>query len=170
MKKTLFILTLLVGVLICAVGYADSQYRTSLGQKAPEIWLPTEKGSVPINNFNGDYLLLNFWTSTDGLARKAANDYTAWMRFTNPHGIRLALVNLDSNPVLAHAVAKGDNLIPSTVYYASGDTARAIIDSYGLKKGLGSVLIDPNGVIVAHNPSPEKLSRLVKVHNLTGGE
>ena len=55
MKKTLLLIVIFVGVLLCAVGYTDSQYRTALGQHAPMLGL-TDKDNQPIslNDFKGD--------------------------------------------------------------------------------------------------------------------
>lgn len=160
MKKTLILIALFVGVLVCAVGYSDSQYRTSLGKKAPALWLPDGHDGLTLDKLHGRYVLLNFWKSTDAPSRRSANDYTAWLRRYPHSDIDFVSVNLDDNRQLFNEMVRLDSLIPSTQYYVGGDTARAIYDSYGLSKGLGTLLINPEGKIIAHNPSWEELNGL----------
>ena len=162
MKKTLIIVAMFIGVLLCrAVGYADSQYRTSIGKQAPALWLPAQDNRAPETSLAdqaGKYVMLNFWKSTDVASRQAANEYTAWQRANPGKGLTLLSVNLDDSQELFGEIMRRDSLIGSTQYHLGGDTARAVIDSYGLDKGLGSVLIDPSGKIVAHNPTQTELS------------
>ena len=160
MKKTLIITAIFIGVLLCAVGYADSQYRTSIGRQAPALWLPSQGARAPETTLaaqSGNYVMLNFWKSTDAMSRQAANEYTAWLRSHPGNDLKLLSVNLDESPALFGEIMRRDSLIGSTQYHHDGDAARAVIDSYGLDKGLGSVLIDPDGKIVSHNPSQSDL-------------
>ena len=161
MKKTLIIAALFIGVLLCAVGYADSRYRTSVGRQAPALWLPSQgdrASETTLAAQQGDYVMLNFWKSTDAASRQAANEYTAWLRSHPESDLKLLSINLDESPTLFYEIMRRDSLIGSSQYHLQGDTARAVIDSYGLDDGLGSVLIDPSGKIVAHNPSQQELS------------
>ena len=63
MKKTLIIVAMFIGVLLCAVGYADSQYRTSIGKQAPALRLPAQDNRAPETSLAdqaGKYVMLNF--------------------------------------------------------------------------------------------------------------
>ena len=98
MKKTLIITAIFIGVLLCAVGYADSQYRTSIGRQAPALWLPSQGARAPETTLaaqSGNYVMLNFWKSTDAMSRQAANEYTAWLRSHPGNDLKLLSVNLD---------------------------------------------------------------------------
>ncbi|MDE6207006.1 MAG: redoxin domain-containing protein [Muribaculaceae bacterium] len=155
MKKTILLIIIFVGVLVCAVGYADSKYRTSIGRPAPALWLPAD-GDAPettLSENRGHYVLLNFWNSTDAASRRAANTYTAWLRAHPGTDTRLLSVNVGDNEALYREIVRRDRLIDSTQHHLGDDLARAVSDSYGLKDGLGTVLIDPSGRIIAHNPS-----------------
>lgn len=159
MKKTVFIIALFIGVLVCAVGYSDSQYRTSLGKTAPAICLSDNDGTFNLDALKGKYVLLNFWKSTDAPSRRSANDYTAWLRRHPDTDVQFISVNLDESPQIYNEIMRRDSLIPATQFYAGGDTAAAISNAYGLDKGLGSMLINPDGKIIAHNPSWDLLNR-----------
>ena len=160
MKKNILIIALFIGVLVCAVGYSDSQYRTSIGRTAPSLWLSEGDNGISLNDMRGNYVLLNFWKSTDAPSRRSANDYTAWIRRHPEKDIKYVSVNLDESPDLFRETVKLDSLIPSTQYHVEGREARAVTDSYGLDDGLGSMLIGPDGKIIAHNPSWDYLNKI----------
>lgn len=163
-KKTLILIAVFIGILFCAVGFADSQFRTAVGQKAPAVSLPGKAGYAPATSLSdnlGNYVILNFWKATDAPSRKAANEYTAWIRNRHGNKLKLLSVNIDETPQLFDEIVRRDSLIKSTQYHVSGDTARAISDTYGLNKGLGSLLIDPHGKIISHNPSLKDLDNIL---------
>lgn len=163
MRQTILIAIIFIGVLLCAVGYSDSQYHTSIGRQAPAIWLPEQAGGAPEQTLaqnRGRFVLVNFWSSTDAASRKAANDYTAWLRANAGKDLRLLSVNVDKTPELFNEIVRRDSLIAATQYHVQGDTAAAIVNSYGLDDGLGSLLISPDGRIVAHNPDKSYLDHI----------
>jgi len=163
-KKTLFIIAVFIGLLFCAVGFTDSQFRTAVGQKAPALILQEMEGYAPGTSLKdnlGKYVMLNFWKATDAPSRKAVNEYTAWLRSHPGNQLKLLSVNLDDTSQLFDEIVRRDSLIKSTQYHVSGDAARAIKDTYGLDKGLGSLLIAPDGKIISHNPTIEDLDEIL---------
>ena len=66
--------------------------------------------------------------------------------------------------MLFHEIVRLDSLEPSKQFHASGDTARIIIDNYGLERGYGAVLIDPEGKVAAYNPSDNQLDDIFAIH------
>ena len=157
MKQTLILALICVALAIVAVAYGDSQYATALGRPAPPIYARNATDTVSAASLKGGYTLLNFWSSTNAPSRKAANEYTAWLRNHPESRVRLVSINFDTNEALFHEIARVDSLEPSQQYHVRGDTARAIRTGYDLKKGYGSLLVDPDGRIVAHNPKPGDL-------------
>lgn len=161
MKKTFIILTILAGILLCAVGYGDSRHKTQIGHRAPALVLERPGKRVSLEDLAGRYVILNFWSSTDGLSRKSTNEYTAWIRRNPDAPVSLVSVNFDSNRTLFNEIVRRDSLLESNQFYVGGDTARALADNYGLKNGYGTLLIDPQGVIVAHNPTEAQLTDFI---------
>lgn len=161
MKQTLFLIIVCVGLLLCAVGYSDSRYRTSVGRVAPGFVVGNSSGKLSLDSLRGDYVLLNFWNSSDAPSREAANRYTAWMRSHPGTDLVFLSVNFDDSEGLFREIVRIDSLNPSQQYHPDERTAKAIGDNYGLGDGYGSLLIDPSGHIIAHNPSAEQLARLV---------
>lgn len=160
MKHTLILAAISIGLIVCAVGYSDSKYQTALGRKAPDFYVENNVDTITPLSLKGEYTLVNFWSSTDAPSRKAANEYTAWFRrHPNAH-VRLVSVNFDKNEALFNEIMRNDSLDPMWQFHVSGDTARAIADNYGLEDSYGSLLISPEGKIIAHNPEPASLVAL----------
>ena len=91
MKKTLLLIVIFVGLLLCAVGYADSRYRTSIGRRAPALWLPAQDTGAPattIADNEGRYVLLTFEIDRRPQPPRR-NDYTAWLRREQPSNVQL---------------------------------------------------------------------------------
>lgn len=161
MKKTFFIVALFIGVLLFAGGYADSRYRTALGHAAPALSVGRADSMITLDRMRGRYVLLNFWSSTDAASRQAVNEYRAWKRRNPDVGLELVGVNFDESEKLFREIVRLDSLCPADQYHVAGDTARAIVDNYGLDNGYGSVLISPEGRIIAINPSDTELAGLL---------
>lgn len=160
MKKTFFIALILVSLLLFAGSHSIIQRGPSTGDTAPAIATVEADSIVRQALAGGNYVLLNFWNSSDAESRRVANGYRAWKRrFPNAH-LRIIGINFDKSPTLFHEIVRLDSLEPSSQYHASGDTARAIINSYGLDGGYGAVLIAPDGKIIATNPSETDLDAI----------
>lgn len=162
MKKTILLAVIFAGLLFCAVSYSDIHYRTAVGSEAPMLQLANDTSSMNLAELRGSYVLLNFWKSTDARSRRAANVYTAWQRSHPDSPIRLVCVNFDSNPTLFREIVRADDLNLYDQYPVAGDTALAVSTTFGLDKGLGTILISPTGKILAHNPSESQLEELLK--------
>lgn len=160
-KKTLILLAAFVGVLLCSVGYSDSRYRTAVGQTAPTISLTHNSKTITLDDFRGEYVMLTFWSATNAPSRRAVNVYTAWKRRHPRLPFNVIGVNFDDSRTLFDEIVRRDGLESSDQYFLSGADARAISDNYGLDGGFGSVLIDPSGKIIAHNPGEAELALLM---------
>ncbi len=162
MKKTILLAVLFAGVLFCAVSYSDIHYSTAVGRQAPALSVGSGAQTLSLDDLRGKYVLLNFWKSTDALSRRSANVYTAWRRSHPEAAMELVSVNFDQNPQLFREIARRDDLDLAGQFSVQGDTARAVAATFGLDKGLGTLLINPEGRIIAHNPTEAQLSELIK--------
>ena len=162
MKKTVLIAALLIGLIVVAVGYSDSQYRTAIGRMAPKLSIEQCDSILTLDKFKGDYVLLNFWSSTDAPSRTAANTYTSWLRSHPKSDLKFVSINFDESEGLFKELVRNDSLETAQQIRVDGTTAKAIIDNYGLEAGYGSLLIDPEGYIVAHNPDGAKLAAMLR--------
>lgn len=162
MKKTILLAVIFIGVLFCTVSYSDIHYSTAVGRQVPALSLRNDSRTVTLDDLRGKYVLLNFWKSTDALSRRSANVYTAWRRSHPDRALEMVSVNFDSNPTLFREIARRDDLDLGAQFGVRGDTARAVSATFGLDKGYGTLLINPEGRIIAHNPTEAQLDALVK--------
>ncbi len=160
MKKTFLIAALFIGVLLFAGGYAESRHSSPVGLKAPALAIEEADSMINLDRLRGDYVLLTFWTSTDAPSRQAANLYTAWERRNPDSDVKIIGLNFDDSQALFQEIVRRDSLENDQHFHISGERAKLLSDRYGLDQGYGSVLIDPEGKIMAYNPSPEELSMI----------
>ena len=161
MKHTILLILVFVALVVSAVGYTDSRYRTAIGRPAPLLTLSEADSVMRVDEQRGNYVLLSFWSGASAPSRNAVNEYTAWCRRHANSGLKLVNVNFDDSRALFEDLVTRDGLNADDNFYAAGSRAKAIIDTYGLKEGYGSLLIDPAGTIIAHNPTPQQLEKMV---------
>lgn len=157
MKRMIYISVALAMAALsaCSEGAAD------LSEKAPELSLSDGASTVSLSDRRGEWVLLQFWNSTDTRSRLAARDGAELSRDMN---ISYMLVNLDYSEKLSREVARRDGMPEAARLHAAGASAERIIREYGLSDAMHSYLINPQGRIVARDPEPEAITRLV-----TGG-
>lgn len=158
MKNTFLFAALLIGLILFAGGYADSRQHPAVGKEAPTLDVPVADSVMTLDLKKGEYVLVNFWSSTDAPSREAANLYTAWQRRNPDTDMQMIGINFDDSRALFREIVRLDSLVPEQQYYATGEEAMNIKRSYGLEKGYGAVLVDPEGKIMAYNPTDEDLN------------
>lgn len=159
MKKTILIAALFIGLLITSSGFNKTSLNTSIGKMAPALSSVEIDDAIKKSEDEGKYVLLSFWSASDGASRLTTNDYDSWLSKNDSGNIELLAVNFDKSEKLFKEIVKRDGLDDSRQFNVSGNLARHIKDEYHLDDGYGSILIDPDGMIVAHNPSTNELSK-----------
>ncbi|MBP3890146.1 MAG: thioredoxin family protein [Muribaculaceae bacterium] len=168
MIRTLKITALFAVITLTLAAHTSRMVDAAPGQIAPDIELKattetTEDSTTPdsffISDLKGEYVLINFWSTTDAASRVAAGTYDQLMK-TNDFGGRLNLLNLnfDGNAALFDAVVRQDGLDTAMQYHLSGEAADEVAKTYHLDQGYRAILIDPNGKIVAVNPTPADIT------------
>ncbi|WP_305333989.1 TlpA family protein disulfide reductase, partial [Duncaniella muris] len=125
------------------------------GYTAPEIeMLVNDSVEVSLSQLRGKYVLVNFWDSENAVSRIAAGEYDRYFRnktYTEPFTI--LSVNTDSDPKFFKEVVKKDNLEASTQFHITDAKMKNLEADYRLNHGFASYLINPQGKIIAVNPS-----------------
>lgn len=160
MKRTLIILAVFIGVVVAMTMNDENDYYTAIGKKAPWLNIPGADREVVLDEMRGEYVLLNFWSSSDAPSRIAVNKYNSWMESHPEADVSLLGVNFDNSENLFKEIVRRDGLDAASQFNVSGEDAKTIIKNYGLENGYGTVLINPQGKIVAHNPSAEDLATI----------
>ena len=163
MKKTILILSLFIGLLVTSSGFNKTSLNTSIGKELPEIACDEINKVLEQCERDGKYVLINFWSTTDGSSRQTVNDYTTWLKTHGNNKIDLLAVNFDKSERLFKEIVRRDGLNDEMQFNVSGNQARQIMDEFHLEKGYGSLLVSPSGQIVYHNPTREDLSRIAGV-------
>lgn len=161
MKKTIFIIALFLGLLITSSGFNRTSLNTAIGKEAPAVADYAIAQAIKNGEQQGNYVLLSFWSSVDGQSRQKIHDYDNWLSNNDRAKLEVVAVNFDNSKGLFSEIIRRDGLTTSSQFNVEGDIARQIIHDYHLGDGYGSILISPEGEIVAHNPTLEQLDKIV---------
>lgn len=161
MKRTIIFAALSAGLLIVSAGGRHRTAEISAGRQAPYFRLAEDGDTLSLDDFRGKFVILNFWSATDGPSRGAFTTFTAWRNRHPEADVGLIGINFDRSEGLYREIVRNDRVDTAHSFNVRGDKALALIDAYGLDKGYRSVLISPDGKIAAINPSEKTLDRLV---------
>ena len=133
------------------ISYVDKMKLTAVGQPAPEISLPTPEGQViPLSSMKGKYVLVDFWAKWCGPCRQENPNVVRVFQKYKDKGFTVYGVSLDRKREDWLQAIKEDNLTwthVSDLKYWQSEAAK----TYNITGIPFSLLLDPNGVIIAKN-------------------
>lgn len=159
-KKFILILALFIGVVVAMTMTSESDFLTGVGRKAPALNISDADRELSLEGMRGEYVLLNFWNSTDAASRVAANRYDTWVARHPEADVNLLSVNFDRSEAFFHEIVRRDGMNEQLQFHADAAQASLIRKNYALKDGYGTLLINPEGKIIAHNPTAEDLDKI----------
>ncbi|HEU5145779.1 MAG TPA: TlpA disulfide reductase family protein [Chryseosolibacter sp.] len=141
---------------------------TAVGQPAPEIALPNPDGKViPLSSMKGKYVLVDFWAKWCGPCRQEnPNVVRAYQKYKDK-GFTVYGVSLDRSREDWLQAIEQDNLTwthVSDLKYWQSEAAK----TYNITGIPFSLLLDPNGVIIAKNLRGAALH--AKLEEIFGGK
>lgn len=135
--------------------------KTAIGSEAPDFNQHTPEGkSISLSDFRGKYVLIDFWASWCGPCRKENPNVVKVYKKYHDNGFEVLGVSLDQNQKNWMKAIESDNLVWTQVSDLKGWSNEVAIQ-YGIKSIPSSLLIDPNGIIIAKNLYGEELERTV---------
>lgn len=131
----------------------------SPGSRAPEIRLEDDGlGSFRLSDEKGKYVLISFWAAYDAPSRISNLTLDrAVARIGNPD-LKYVSISYDTRPAVFLETVRTDELDRSGQFYDKKGKDSEIFKTFRLKKGFTNYLIDPHGVIIAKNITPESLA------------
>lgn len=141
------------------IATVDKMKATAIGQPAPEIALPDTTGQVvKLSSMKGKYVLVDFWAKWCGPCRQENPNVVRVFNKYKDKGFTVFGVSLDRSKEDWLRAIKEDQLTwthVSDLKYWQSEAAR----TYNVNGIPFSLLLDPNGVIIAKNlrgPALEK--------------
>ena len=133
------------------------------GDFAPRIEL-TGNESIRFKRPDGCYTLVNFWAAYDAASR--AQNVRLWNKVEKMRDssvkVSMYSISFDERKSVFEETVKMDKLDGTTQLREEKGTQSDLFKKYKLQKGLRNFLINGDGVIVATNVTPEKLTELKK--------
>ena len=144
MKVRAYVLIASVALLGMSAGSKKAKLTEGVnpGDLAPRIEFLGNDAKASFHNQLGRYTLLNFWAAYDAESRA--------------RNVQLA------NEVIFTETVKIDKLDLSTQFHEGLGKESELYKKYDLRKGFKNFLINDEGVIIAANVTPEKLTEILK--------
>lgn len=162
MKKAILIIAFFAVLLVSASAYTDRFIDVTEGSTAPVFAVTNDDNTSSVDQARGRYLLLTFWSSDDAVSRIRCNEYESFIRNNHDNGqLYVMSVNFDRSRKLFDEIVRKDGLNAKSQFHVQGDKAVKIIDDYRLQNGYKAFLVDPEGRVVATNPSTSQLTNLL---------
>jgi len=164
MKKTIMIIALFAVLLFTVSSRSARDLRASRGFASPELALVNVSDSSEMNlsDLKGRFVLVNFWAAYDAESRIAAHDFDRLAAETDSRQLCLLQINLDPGSRLFREIVRRDRLNEAQQFKVSARQEADVVHAFNLGSGLQSYLIDPDGEIVAVNPTPQAVADAIE--------
>lgn len=132
----------------------ESQKRTEIGQLAPDVCLPNEKGdTISLRSLRGNVVLIDFWESGDEACRR--NNQTAMETFNKfaAKGFTVVSISTDRDTSVWAKTIKDEGLKGVQLIDKDGKAA----ERYAVRSLPASFLLDEDGIIVAKDVEGENI-------------
>ena len=155
---------LLVAMISISLGFGTKEKTftkgISPGNLAPEIHLQG------VDLSNEKYVLLQFWAAYDGESRKQNALLNNKISQSELDNLQVISISFDEKKSVFEQAIRVDKLDASNQFNVEAGRTSEIYKIYHLKKGFGNLLINPDGIIIARNISPEQVISMLETEGI----
>ncbi len=146
----------LILLALIASGSQVGEVGTQAGKLVPNITLSNNTQSMQLQDLRGSYVVLDLWSSTNPDSRIACQQHERMAHASSR--LEHVAVNFDPNAQVWQQVVEADGMRADRQFSAGSNQEAARLRPAG--GGYASVLIAPDGTVVAVNPTAEQLQAL----------
>ncbi len=164
MKVRVYVLFVAVALLAVSAGTKNAKPTVGInpGDFAPRIESLGTESNFSFQNHSGRYTLLNFWATYDAESRARNVQLANEVNKFGPDKIAMCSISMDEKESIFTETVKIDKLDLSTQFHEGLGKESELYKKYDLRKGFKNFLINDEGVIIAANVTPEKLTEILK--------
>lgn len=164
MKVRAYVLIASVALLGMSAGSKKAKLTEGVnpGDLAPRIEFLVNDAKASFHNQLGRYTLLNFWAAYDAESRARNVQLANEVNKFGPDKIAMCSISMDEKESIFTETVKIDKLDLSTQFHEGLGKESELYKKYDLRKGFKNFLINDEGVIIAANVTPEKLTEILK--------
>lgn len=144
-------------MLLFSSAKTDYSSSNALGDYAPNLQLNYNTNKLSIQQFRGRYIVLQFWNSLDPQSRISNRNLA---NVATKRGMAYIGVNFDRSEALKQQLCAIDGLDTTIQVHVDQQQAHSIRKQWNIGENYHSYLINPQGRIIAIDPSAEELMNL----------
>ena len=134
--------------------------RVAISKKAPNFKIKNTKGkTIELNQFKGDYVLLDFWASWCAPCRAENPELVSVYQKLKTENFEIISISVDTKKDKWLKAIADDGLTWTNVSNLKGWDY--ITDLYGVKAVPQNFLLDKNGIIIAKNCKPHEIASII---------
>ena len=157
-KLSLIVVALLAIFMIFASATNTTPATGRVGYMAPNLSFESDGLQHSLQQFKGEYVLLTMWSTVEPVSRIQNKQYHDLCQ--GNEAITHISINLDRSEAVWEATLKADRVTPTLQAHCDADAREKLERPWHLDESLDTYLIDPDGIIVAINPTAEQLASL----------
>ena len=153
-------------MLFASSSFVDKHQEALIGEEAPQIVVGQGDSAVSLASLRGNWVILSFWSAADAHSRMSQNQIAAMLRDSSTvrkaDGVKVLSVNFDRSERLMNEIVAIDNLDENSQYHIGDeDMAISLRRIYRMDEGLRTFLINPEGELIAADPSEAELCHIM---------
>lgn len=151
-----------IGFFFVSSSFNTSGIGIAPGKLAPSLTVENEEGEVSLSKMKGKFVVLNFWSVADPEGRLSVKRVQNHLsRHKRKNKFAHIGINTEGSEELFNTIVRNDGLNPNLQYHVDGKTAKKIEKNFQLSSGVNTVVINPEGTIIAVNPDEKTMTKII---------